>query len=423
MATGTLVDHSLGLGLESTPGVAVAPTRFLEWLESSDLSSGWDMDVKHGQGLRQGSVFARAARSVSMVPRGKGKLLFEFGSKGFGLPLRFAFGTAASALVSGSAYQELFTPTTTANTLDSFSAQEGIVRSDGTIVDYTSSGCTVSTWTIAVPQDGIATLAVDVDMRGKHVSKVFSDGATTNANATLTSATAGFVANDVGKNVSGAGIPAATTIIAWVSSTQVTMSANATATAAGVSVTLGVPYTTPSYASTWTLFSAALPAVGGVQVGTTASVVTVPTSTVLGSMTAATNVVGAKSWELSGDNGIDDKREVIGGRNQPTTGMRKASLKLAVEYDAITGPTFYNAQVGHYTLPLILTSNTTEVIGTGLLAQLQVVIPGVYINKGAIPQPTGGTVPITSLECEIEDTNPGVTKPIYVVLRTADAAL
>jgi hypothetical protein len=317
----------------------------------------------------------------------------------------------------------VFTPATTANTLDSFTVQEGIVRGDGTIVDHTSAGCTVSAWTLAVPQDGLATLSLDVDQRSKHVSKVFADGATTNSSATLTSATAGFVQNDVGKSVSGTGIPAATTIIAWVNTTTVTMSANATATGSGVTVTVGVPYTTPSYASAWTLFSAALPATAGVQVGTTASVVTVPTTTALGSMTAATSVVGAKSWEISGDNGIDDKREVIGGRNQPTTGMRKASLKLASEYDAVTGPVFYAAQVGHYTLPLILTSQTTEVIGTGLLAQLQVVVPGVYINKGAIPQPTGGTVPITNLECEIEDTNPGVTKPIYVVLRTADSAL
>jgi hypothetical protein len=423
MATGSLVDHSLGMVIETTPGVAAAPTRFMEWLESSDLSSGWDMDVKHGNGLRQGSVFPRAARSVSMVPRGKGKLAFELGSKGFGLLLQGAFGTAASALVSGSAYQELFTPATPSNTLPSICFQEGIVRADGQIIDHTTSGCTISAWTLAMPQNGLCTLNVDVDMRGKHVSKVFADGATTNATPTLTSASAGFVPNDVGKNVSGTGIPAATTIIAWVSSTQVTMSANATATGSGVTVTVGVPYTTPSYPSSWSLFSAALPAVAGVQVGSASSVVTVPTSTVLGSMTAATNVVGAKSWEVNGDNGIDDKREVIGGRNQPTTGGRKAPVKLAVEYDAVTGPAFYAAQVGHYTLPLIFTSQTTEIIGTGLLAQLQVVIPGVFINKGAIPQPTGGTVPITNLECEIEDTNPGVTKPIYAVIRTSDNSL
>lgn len=71
-------------------------------------------------------------------------------------------------------------------------------------------------------------------------SRVFTDGATTNASATLTSATgAGFTLSDVGRPVSGAGIPVGATIIGWTSATSVTMSANATATASGVSVTLG----------------------------------------------------------------------------------------------------------------------------------------------------------------------------------------
>lgn len=67
---------------------------------------------------------------------------------------------------------------------------------------------------------------------------VFTDGATTNADPTLTSATAAFKPSDVGKAVSGAGIPGATTIATFTSATSVEMSANATATATGVTVTL-----------------------------------------------------------------------------------------------------------------------------------------------------------------------------------------
>jgi len=80
--------------------------------------------------------------------------------------------------------------------------------------------------------------------------RVVADGATTNASATLTSASAGFVAADVGRAVSGAGIPANTVISAVTSGTQATMSANATATATGVTVTV-----TPWIASSVTVVS------------------------------------------------------------------------------------------------------------------------------------------------------------------------
>lgn len=69
-------------------------------------------------------------------------------------------------------------------------------------------------------------------------SQVVTDAATTNADATLTSATAAFTSDDVGKSITGAGIPAATTILSVTNATTIEMSAAATATAAGVSVTI-----------------------------------------------------------------------------------------------------------------------------------------------------------------------------------------
>jgi predicted RecA/RadA family phage recombinase len=55
----------------------------------------------------------------------------------------------------------------------------------------------------------------------------------------MTSATAAFVAGDTGKPIVGAGIPAGTTVLTVTNGTTVQMSANATATAAGVTVSLG----------------------------------------------------------------------------------------------------------------------------------------------------------------------------------------
>jgi hypothetical protein len=66
-----------------------------------------------------------------------------------------------------------------------------------------------------------------------------ADGATTNGSPTVTSATAAFTSADVGRTISGAGIPAGSTIIAVGSATSVTISQNATATATGVSITIG----------------------------------------------------------------------------------------------------------------------------------------------------------------------------------------
>lgn len=53
---------------------------------------------------------------------------------------------------------------------------------------------------------------------------------TTNASTTVTAATASFTADDVGEAISGTGIPASATVASFVSTTEITISAAATAT-------------------------------------------------------------------------------------------------------------------------------------------------------------------------------------------------
>jgi len=75
--------------------------------------------------------------------------------------------------------------------------------------------------------------------RGQRVSFSISDGATTNGSATLTSPGDGnFTSVLIGATVTGTGIPNGTTVIAVGGLTTLTMSANATATASGLRVTL-----------------------------------------------------------------------------------------------------------------------------------------------------------------------------------------
>lgn len=69
---------------------------------------------------------------------------------------------------------------------------------------------------------------------------LFTDGVT-NTDTSLVSATAGFTSADVGRTVSGAGIFAGSTIASVTNSTTVVLSHVTTATATGVSITLGRP--------------------------------------------------------------------------------------------------------------------------------------------------------------------------------------
>lgn len=80
--------------------------------------------------------------------------------------------------------------------------------------------------------------APEVEILGPTETRVLADAVTTNADATLTSATGDFSARDVGATITGTGIPGGTTIASINSATSVELSANATATATGVSVTI-----------------------------------------------------------------------------------------------------------------------------------------------------------------------------------------
>lgn len=92
----------------------------------------------------------------------------------------------------------------------------------------------------------------------RDIARTVTDAETTNNSQTLTSATAAFVSGDTGKLLTGAGIPAGTTIAIVVSATQVTMSDRATATATGVSLVIGDNTVGPELVR-WTLYSRVTP--------------------------------------------------------------------------------------------------------------------------------------------------------------------
>ena len=103
--------------------------------------------------------------------------------------------------------------------------------SGGDLIDLSVDGNTAVNTPLTTKGGKIATMAAAADVS-------FSDGVTTNTSAVVTSATAAFKASDVGKKVTGAGIPAGAKILSRDSATQVTLDANATATATGVAITI-----------------------------------------------------------------------------------------------------------------------------------------------------------------------------------------
>lgn len=341
----TMLDHQLGLKAETTYNTPVVVDRFFEWLAGSGLD--WDPNVVQGKGLRVGSQVARAGRRVALVGKGSGKLSVELASKGLGVLLEGCWGTATSTLVSGSTYQQNFTPVVSGTYLKSFTAQEGIVKPGGTVDAYTYAGVTVGKFTVDMPADGIGTLEVEVDAR---------------------------------------------------------------------SLATGTALATASYPTTPTLFAGGLPTSGAMSVGGT---LTVPTTTALGSVAGGT-AVAVKSWKLEVDNGLDTKRDVIGGRNQPTVGAREIKLTTTVEYDATTGTVFRDALIGQGGTPILLTAATAESLSTGV-ATLQLALPVCYVDGGAVPQPSEGEVITTDIEWSVLDNL--TATPAYMVLRTADVAL
>ena len=138
-------DCSVGLGVESVYGTAVARTR---WFEFLDESFNFVKNVKQGVDLRVGSRVARSGRRVVASAEGSGDLTIEAVTKGLGLLWQLGLGSGTSTLVSAGLYQQVFT---LGDAMPSATIQKGIPRADGTVDAYTFTGCMVESLTIDCP--------------------------------------------------------------------------------------------------------------------------------------------------------------------------------------------------------------------------------------------------------------------------------
>jgi hypothetical protein len=148
---------------------------------------------------------------------------------------------------------------------------------------------------------------------------------------------------------------------------------------------------------------------------TVGGAVTNPTTTALATGgTAATNI---RNFTLSVDNNLDTGRWRFGGRNQPRTGVPKATIKATAEYDAVT---WRDLLINQTTTSVTLTFTDTSIsLSTGN-AQFQIVAPACKVNPGAFAQPSPDTV---TADVEFEVMEPSTGSALYLVIRTADSTL
>ncbi len=155
----TFADCSIGYKAESTYGTGVVVDRFLEF-----NSEGLDFTPNRQtrRGMRVNRRTAISGRKITTSKTAAGPIETDIWTKGLGTLLQAATGTASSTLVSGTTYQQLFTP---GDTLNSLTVQKGVPRVGGTVDAYTFLGMMVDSWTLAVPADDAATLSFEFDGR------------------------------------------------------------------------------------------------------------------------------------------------------------------------------------------------------------------------------------------------------------------
>ena len=123
------------------------------------------------------------------------------------------------------------------------------------------------------------------------IRKVFADGVL-NSTTTVTSAAAGFNGADVGRTITGTGIPGGTTIASVTNATTAIMSAAATATASSVTITLGRPTPPVFQAAGQTIFYGAFQLRG-----------TAPTIAFQDLANTATGTISPSTWSRAGAGG------------------------------------------------------------------------------------------------------------------------
>lgn len=158
MPTGSGISAQIMAAEEVTVGTAVTVTRAYEFnSESLSLSK----NIVQGYGLRAGGQYGRSTRRAYTTRSAGGSIEMDLASRGMGMWFKHMLGSSTSALLSGSAYQQIHVPGSL--TGKSLTIQKGVPQTDGTVKPFTYRGCKLPSWEISCDVGEIATLSVDVD--------------------------------------------------------------------------------------------------------------------------------------------------------------------------------------------------------------------------------------------------------------------
>jgi hypothetical protein len=299
----------IGYATEVTVGTPVTATAFLPLISESltqDRTRLESSGILAGRRVLTSDQYNGGDVTVS------GSVQHELYNRGLGKLFTAMFGAVATT--GAGPYTHTFTPGDLSG--DSLTVQVGRPATNGTVFPFTYAGMKVASWEIACAAGEIATLGMDLVGQREFAFRTVTDGVTTSGSAAITSVTAAFSVDDIGKPISGTGIPSGATIIAVASGTAATLSANASATGTGVTFTFGVALASATYPSSIK-----------------------PLKFNHASVTLGGSAVNVKSLTLSGNNMLDDSRRFLGSQyiSEPLEmGLREYTGSLEVEFTDLT---------------------------------------------------------------------------------------
>lgn len=151
----TQQDSSLGIKKETTYGTPATPDHFYEYLNEDFDYMPTFVD---GQGMHVGRTVKAADRRVVGKEEASGSVENELFGKGLGALFEAAMGTAVSTVITGAAFQQLFTPTTS-DFLPSYTIQVGIPPLGGGAANpQTYAGCVCSGFDLSAKNGAIPTV-------------------------------------------------------------------------------------------------------------------------------------------------------------------------------------------------------------------------------------------------------------------------
>lgn len=309
MALASGLASQLGFAVESVYGTAVTPTAFLP-LKSESITH--QRDRLESDGIIAGNRVLASTQWNGGNWTTSGDLALELYNRGLGKLFTVMFGAVTTT--GAGPYTHTFTPGDLAG--DSLTVQVGRPSVDGTVNPFTYAGVKVKSWDLSCNTGEIAQLKLSVLGQSETVTRKVTDGVTTSSSTSVTSATANFGADDVGKAITGTGIAAATTISSVTNTTTVVLSQAATVTGSSVTLTIGAPLASPSYPATIKplKFNHAALTVGG-------------------------TTIKAKGFTLTGDNALADDRRYLGQQyiSEPLEkDLRKYDGSLDLEFTDLT---------------------------------------------------------------------------------------